>query len=267
MPSAGIPVLMYHSLDPVKNYSSPAHSTTITVDSFEEQMGMLAHLGFHTISIDELLENTGIEKTKSIVITFDDGYFSTLKYAAPILRKYGFTATLFLPILPIGLSSFKNFDGFSSIQNDRPLSWEEVKSLQDQGWSVQSHTLSHSRLSFLAPEQIKDEVKKSKSALTEKLGKEIKYFAYPFGDYNRAALSEIANAGYKGAFTVHPGKAHSKNNKLRIPRIEINSLDTLPTFLRKVETGYISNKEKARSMLRDVLFYYPLVKDLIQRRV
>jgi peptidoglycan/xylan/chitin deacetylase (PgdA/CDA1 family) len=265
--SAGIPVFMYHSLEglpgPVKKVPC---STTISPESFEMQMELLYQMGYSTISIDNFFMtpfNDVIEGGKRVIITFDDGYYTTFRDADPILSKYKFIATLFLPTQPVGKSSFHNFQGFDRIKDDRPLTWEEIKKLDQKGWSIQSHGQSHSRMSGLSAEQIMAELLQSKKIIEHRLGKKVRYFAYPFGDYDRRVLHALGNTGYEAAFTVHTGKAENRDSRFRLCRIEINNMDTKETFLHKLKTGYSSGNERWRAALRDILYKNTLVKDLL----
>ena len=90
----GVPVLNYHQVEE-KN----GNPLTLWPDQFETQMSYLADEGYTTITIDEMmdaLENGTPLPDKPVIITFDDGYADNYEYAYPILKKYGFKATIFL---------------------------------------------------------------------------------------------------------------------------------------------------------------------------
>jgi len=92
-----VPVLMYHSVAPeIKNWAYSFLS--IAPDVFEDQISTLARAGFVTITLSELyayMSGSGRIPPKAIVLTFDDGYLDNWVYAFPILRKYGFKATVY----------------------------------------------------------------------------------------------------------------------------------------------------------------------------
>jgi peptidoglycan/xylan/chitin deacetylase (PgdA/CDA1 family) len=136
--------------------------------------------------------------------------------------------------------------------------------MAEAGWVIEAHSCSHPKLSKLDNEKQRHELAGCKRAIEEHLNRPVRYYAYPFGDYNRQTLALMRETGYRGACSVHVGKAPAGGNPFRLPRIEINTGDNLDSFKRKVETGYASDREKLRSRLRDLLYASPAVKDLIK---
>jgi len=95
----GAIILMYHSVaDNTKSkWIDPQNH--IAADIFAEQMDFLAK-NRNVIPLDELLSIVKQQKNPpsgTVAITFDDGYLDNLDVAAPILERYNFIATLFLP--------------------------------------------------------------------------------------------------------------------------------------------------------------------------
>lgn len=67
-----------------------------------------------------------------VVLTFDDSVKSHFTVAAPILKKYGFSATFFVT------------EGFSFATNKRDyMTWEEIRQLDRQGFEIGNHTRDH----------------------------------------------------------------------------------------------------------------------------
>ena len=96
-----IPVLGYHHLASYEhkkeNYRFDPWTTSIS--TFEKHMKYLHDHGYKTISLDDFYAWYKGEKeydNKTVVLTFDDGYYSTLKIAQPILEKYGYQASVFM---------------------------------------------------------------------------------------------------------------------------------------------------------------------------
>jgi len=263
-----IPVLMYHAL--VEKRTAQLNRVHITVELFKQQMEWLAAKGYQAVTIDDMLKNFTAKKTtqKYCVITFDDGYLSLYKYALPLLKQYEFAATLYLSTAAVGENDFKNLPGLNPKTlplNDKPLSWDEIKEMSNNGWAIESHSVSHADNSQLSATQLVHEITESKKIIEQQLQKPVLHYAFPFGKYNAASLKIIKDAGYKTAATVHAGLCTSKNNLYRLPRLEMNADDSVSSFIKKIETGFISPKEKLRSSARNILFSNPKVKDLSKR--
>ena len=93
IPSQGIPILTYHSID------STGSVISIQQDVFKEQMNYLADNEYTIISLRKYIERLkggAIKGKKEVVLTFDDGFSNNYTFAFPILKKLGFIATFFL---------------------------------------------------------------------------------------------------------------------------------------------------------------------------
>ena len=95
----GAIILMYHSVPP-RDHARWIHPCNRVVpETFEAQMRFLARRRRVT-SMAELVDQLSAgqrPKLGTVVITFDDGYLDTRDVAAPILERYQFPATLYLP--------------------------------------------------------------------------------------------------------------------------------------------------------------------------
>jgi peptidoglycan/xylan/chitin deacetylase (PgdA/CDA1 family) len=93
-----IPVLMYHSIAPeIEGWAFKYLS--IDPEVFEGHVAVLASAGYKSVSLHELYQYVSGSRSlppKSLVLTFDDGYLDNWVFAFPILRKYGFKATVFV---------------------------------------------------------------------------------------------------------------------------------------------------------------------------
>jgi len=71
------------------------------------------------------------------MINFDDGYTSQLKYAKPILDKYGFKASFFVVCGNVGTQPHW-------------MNWQAIAELQKDGMDIESHTMTHAHLNKLS---------------------------------------------------------------------------------------------------------------------
>ncbi|MDA8229631.1 MAG: polysaccharide deacetylase family protein [Desulfitobacterium hafniense] len=214
-----IPVLYYHSIAVEKG-----NELRIPPDQFESQMNYLHSNGYSTISMDqfyEFMNGTKRLPDKPILITFDDGYQDNYSNAYPILKKYGFTATVFM------VSNFVNGSGF--------MNSTELKELIANGWNIEGHTANHLDLSTLTGASMSPEISEAKNKLEQITGKEVKYFAYPYGKYNDEIIKSLKLAGYKMAFSTERGWAKDGRNIMLVNRVYCYTDMGMNEFVRRLQ--------------------------------
>lgn len=200
-----IPILNYHKIDYLN------HALSISPQEFEEQMAYLHDNGYHTITPDQLMNYLNRGKklpAKPIMITFDDGYLDNYMNAYPILKKYGFTATIFLVTNLVG-------------NDNRFMSWDQVREMQRAGIVFGSHTVNHAVLTKLSPEDAIQELKGSRQVMQKELGEAPRYFAYPTGAYNLQIEELVRQTGYAAAFTIRYGQAGVSSDPYALERIPL----------------------------------------------
>lgn len=117
----GAIILMYHSIINSKNrrFIDPAYA--MGIDEFDRQMKFLSKHR-HVISMDDLSKKLAEGKTPkrgTVVITFDDGYLDNYELAAPVLKKYGLPATIYLATAYISRGESQWIDQLYSIFQSR----------------------------------------------------------------------------------------------------------------------------------------------------
>jgi len=119
---------------------------------------------------------------KLVVLTFDDGNTSDLRTVAPILKQHGFGATFFITSGWIG-------------NNDR-LTWSDVKQLQQSGFEIGCHTVTHPNLLRLSVEQIRREIADFDRVCADGGIQAATSFAYPGGHFDRRVMAVLNELGY-----------------------------------------------------------------------
>ena len=258
-------VLMYHAL--VEKRDSGGHPVHIEVAMFEQQLSWLHAQGYDGITVEEWYSRRSAKQHSrpAVVITFDDGYSSLVDRAAPILKKYGFAATLFLTTDFVGMPAFPAEFAQAVPPGQRPLTWAEVQTLQAAGWDIQAHSCTHRPHAALPVVQLKIELESSRQTIVNQTNSCAKFYAFPYGNYSRQVLRALQDAGYWAGFAVHSGQISPTSDLRRLPRIEVNADCSSSVFAKLVRTGYASTPGKYRARLRDALFYFPLVKDAMQK--
>ena len=201
-----VPILSYHKFS-----ESKADKMTVTASAFEEQMKLLKDKGYHVITLDQLFDFLDFKiqiPKKSVVITIDDGWRSAYDIAFPILKKYGYPATLFVYTALITGSRIT-------------LNWDLINEMAGQGIDLQCHTRTHRKLTAPAPkesfkeyfEAIEKELLDAAKTIKIQTNRDVHYLAYPFGDINHLGIALLKKHGYRGGLTVtRAGNAFFVNN-------------------------------------------------------
>lgn len=197
-----VPVLTYHrfSTDGTNN------KMTVTAPSFDAQLKFLSDNDYRVVTLDQFvdfLEFKAQLPDRAVVITIDDGWRSTYDVALPILKKYGYPATLFL------ITDFPD----DSSAKDLALSWAQVKELAKGNLiDIQCHTKSHRNLRMQAEEDFRSylkamevELRTVQEEMKRKAGVTCRYIAYPYGARNPLVVALTQKYGYRAAFTVSRG--------------------------------------------------------------
>lgn len=227
--SSSVLVLTYHHLlnkeDKEKYFKDNMY--VATTENFEEQLKYLKENGYNSISSDDLYDWLQFKKElpeNSVLITFDDGYTSTYKYALPLLEKYGYNSIVFCTGNVINKSTeffdpsilqFMGFDLINDIKNNHPI-------LKIGAHSNKLHDKSISNYSY---EQIYKDVLEIKDKLDTDL------YSYPGGHYNYNYLKAIKNANYKMAFKYKPSaRTYNIDNIYALSRIEVDGNINMEAF-------------------------------------
>ncbi|HEY2934575.1 MAG TPA: polysaccharide deacetylase family protein [Acidobacteriota bacterium] len=236
-----IPILMYHSISQGNSDAGCSYYDVVTAPRiFHAHMKFLFDNAYCVINLADAaqLVQTGTDPNKRYVaLTFDDGYQDFYTAAVPIMDRYGFTATVFLPTRYINNSRAK-------FKQRCCLTWPEVRALTDRGIRFGSHTVSHSRLTTLTRDSLEYEIRESKSKIEDETGMGVQSFAYPYAypETNkkfRAELNEILRrTGYTNGVTTIVGTASGKDNPFSLKRLPVNSFDDICFFRAKLDGSY-----------------------------
>jgi len=223
-----VPILCYHRLA-----ESCESALCMTTSLFEMQMRYLQERGYRVVSLSELSEFLAFRRalpSKAVVINLDDGYRSTYEIAYPILKKYGFTAGIFV---------YTDFIGASA----NSLTWDQLLEMKQDGFEIGSHSISHCDLTKKMEGEDEDQYVKrmrrelvlSKKIIDDKLNQNTTYFAFPYGAYNHRILSLCEEAGYTLGLSVKRGGNPFFSDPLVLRRDQILRKD-LESFVGALET-------------------------------
>ena len=209
-----VSVLTYHHFS-----EQCSNALCMPVDEFARQMAFLKKEGYRAVTMKELLKFIDYQQPlprKAVAITIDDGYRSVYDLAYPILKKYDFTASLFI---------------YTDFIDNSPnaLTWEQLRELTQAGFEVEAHTISHadltrkrkgeSRANYL--QRIRRELKVPRELIRKHLGQNPLWLAYPYGRWNNLVVSMAIEAGYRGGVTVTRGETPFFTNSFKVGRIQV----------------------------------------------
>ena len=228
-----LPILMYHHI--AEAGADQLKQWRVTPQAFESQLRYLRDVGYYSVSLGTWGKAIEAKKPlpgKAICITFDDGYLSFFTHAWPLLKQYGFTATVFLVADRVG--QVNDWD----VEYGKPaplMNWEQIRQLQAEGVMFGSHTVTHRSLTLLPAAEIVQEGARSRSIIEEKLESPIKTIAYPYGDTDPAIAHLMGACGYIAGVTCDARLSNFANLPLLLPRQEITGFDSLKEFITKLE--------------------------------
>lgn len=233
-----IPVLTFHRIvpDDIKQKVYKNNQWVGSADVFDNMLKYLYDNGYKTISTEELYNwyKGDIEyDKKTVLITFDDGFYEDYYVVLPILKKYNFKATSFVVGSRISditheYDEYKTyFLGMDVINKVR----EEYPNFEFQSHSYNLHYYTgdgkHKIKSLNYDEIVEDINNNSKFKFTT--------MAYPYGDYNEYIEKALEEKGYLVAFSFgNQDYAKRDSDRFAIPRIKINGytdIDTLKKWL------------------------------------
>ena len=217
--SKPIPILLYHSVA-----DQPADNSwpwVMSPDLFAEHLHLLRLRGYTGVTITQLvsaIRNPAHElPERAIAITFDDGYVDFIENALPLLREFGFPATLYVITRYVGRTSrWLEDEG----QGDHPMmTWGQIREAAEQGIEIGAHSQSHPELDILSSRMAYQEIVGSKTELEQQLGRPVHSFAYPHGYHSRETRSLVIDAGFNSACAVKNGLSSLNDDPYALARI------------------------------------------------
>jgi peptidoglycan/xylan/chitin deacetylase (PgdA/CDA1 family) len=223
--TAGIPILMYHAVGSGKEQAGPY---VIPENRLAKQLDWIKRLGYQVISLDHFLTYLSeyrFPPTRSVIITFDDGYLDNFALAYPLFRRHGMAATIFLVTDYIGHTN--QWDQASQLSGRLIMDWSHIKEMAAQGVQFGAHTCTHSSLITVSSTQASTEIIESRKRLEHELGEPVNAFAYPYGEHNQSIQAMVKNAGFSASCTGDAGLNSLGTPTEALHRVEIQGTDSI----------------------------------------
>ena len=223
-----VPVLCYHQIRDWRTTDSKVSKDYIMPPAdLRAQLKMLHDSGYHTILPDQLYayytKGTPLP-SKPIMLTFDDTDEDQYTVAWPEMKKYGFKGVFF--IMTVSLNRLPHY-----------MTETQVKELYAAGNTIGSHTWDHHNVRKYQGKDWETQIDKPTKKLEAVTGGPIKYFAYPFGLWNRQALPEIRKRGFLMAFQL-ADKMDPTDPLMTVRRIIVGGGWSIKTFSNAINRDF-----------------------------
>ena len=219
-----VAILGYHSIMP-REQNKSGDNLIVDQEKFAKELEILKFFNYKTLTLDEFYcwKNKKCKQPKkSVLITFDDGYKNNYEYAYKLLKENKFKATTFF----VG-SYIEANDKIHTNKETLEKIKEEYPNIEIASHSYNLHYHSNKKY-----EEVKNDINRMNKIV------KTKYYAYPFGDYNKEYVKALKDNGYKMAFTFGPKKIHRKadyrDNNYLIPRLNISNDMSLFKFVLRL---------------------------------
>lgn len=208
-----LPIMMYHE---IKTYK--LGKDVISPYEFESDLKYLQANNYNTITMTQLIDCVHQYKAlpeNPIILSFDDGYLSTYKYAFPLLKKYNMKIVFSI----IG----KNSDDFTQIPDNNidysHVTWDQLKEMTGSGYvEVQNHTYNLHKCKgrigcmqnrneepMLYEQILTNDICLLQEKILSATGTLPNTFAYPYGRSSENTLAILKKLNFKAVLTCKYG--------------------------------------------------------------
>lgn len=212
-------VYCYHSI------SDDGWQFSNTIESFKEQMQYLRSIGepISTEKLTRYLQGKYNPSKSCFLVTFDDGYKDILQ-AIPVCKELGIEPIAFVLSDP-------GHARRDTLKTEKPfLSNDDIKKLIHAGWTIGSHSATHSLLQNNPIDIREQEITNSKMTLERIFSTKINCIAYPVGKYSAETLTQVSHSGYTLGFSMDDKELTQKSNSLAIPRVGVDGTHSMAEY-------------------------------------
>jgi peptidoglycan/xylan/chitin deacetylase (PgdA/CDA1 family) len=220
--SPTVPVLLYHSVSdqPGSGRFAPQ---VVPPAALQRDLEAIASHGKRGVPVHELLGSldAGLPLEGLVGLSFDDGFLDFYEVALPILSRFGFRATLYVPTAFVG----KSVSWAPGPDARRPtMSWGHLRDCAAAGTEIGSHGVSHVPLDVLAPSEAMAELTRSRQQLEDELGVPVQSLAYPHGYASPRLARRVRDAGYRSACVIGHRPWRTDRPRTAITRILVRAV-------------------------------------------
>ena len=204
---------------------------TMSSRSFARQVRWLRER-FDVVGLGEAQARiaAGRNRIPTACITFDDGYADNMRFAVPLLLEQRLAFTYFVSTNHV-LAGQPFPHDVAAGQPLLPNTPDQLRELAAAGVEIGGHSRGHVDLGRTASaEQLADEIAGCKRELEQAIGRDVRYFAFPYGQHanlSAAAFRVAHEAGYEAVCSAYGGYNFPGDDAFHLRRIHAD-----PEFIR-----------------------------------
>jgi peptidoglycan/xylan/chitin deacetylase (PgdA/CDA1 family) len=180
----------------------------IPTDLFLQQVLFLKdHYRIVSLKDAVAMLDAGRVEAPTVVLTFDDGYRDNYLTLRAVAEATGVPITLF--VCPEKIETQREFE--HDLKEGRsgflPLTWEQLKVLDREGFEIGSHTRSHLDCGTTDGSLLQSEIVGAKADLEARLGHDVSTFSFPWGlgPNMSSEARELATQSYSHVCSAYGG--------------------------------------------------------------
>ena len=183
-------IFVYH------RFGDNRHPTTNTsIKELKKEFEFFKNNGYKIVKLDTLvnaLKNHQKIDDKWIVLTIDDNFKSFYQNALAVFKEYHYPFSLFVYVK----ATEDRYPDYTS--------WGELKEISKYG-DLEFHSYSHPHMTYKSDKYLKEDFKKGLELIKKRLGITPKYFAYPYGEYDKRVKNLAKSFGFKAIINQNIG--------------------------------------------------------------
>lgn len=236
-------VLGYHSISHPSNMAVLRNALykhlSVPAVVFEKQLLFLQQHDYTFLRFSDLRDIRAGRRAmprRPVLLYFDDGYKDNYINAYPILKRLGIPATLFVATDCVDQKKILWETDINPITANMFLSWDEIRAMEDV-FDIETHTVSHRKLSTLPPDEVKKEFEQSRKRIYEMTGKNVTALSYPKSRWTQETRRLAKEAGFEFILAHGRGFGHSADFAF-LEKIPVGPQDTMRMFKLKLGIYY-----------------------------
>ncbi len=210
-------------------------TTDTSIKELKKEFEYFKNNGYKVIKLDTLvdaLKNHQKIDDKWIILTIDDNFKSFYQNGLKIFKQYHYPFSLFIYV--------------KATEDKYPdyTSWKELKEISKYG-NLEFHSYSHPHMTYKSDKYLKNDFKKGLELIKKKLGITPKYFAYPYGEYDKRVQNIAKKFGFEAIINQNIGAVNKYSNIYDLDRNALVGKSNLKRDLnyKKLNIDIIAPKE------------------------